>query len=271
MLTKVDLNNVLNLSCVERYFLAWLNKYYDIKKLYNNSYITIPKVFDDFLNGATYENYNEIERIQDNAEKNNIIIHSFIHIEAHEALRIIKELKDDELCLIQVSTNFLKKYKRQALRFDHYICINRDLEWLNEYPLSSGKYLIDEFLEIFSNKILIFKLNNLDNVPNNQNNENIINQKMKENINYPKDLLRLESAIGVLRISRKRLENFYMDNPKISLLFKDESQILDKLYFQIHFKMIKKQCLNFIDFEKELYNLLNYEKKVIEVIKNEER
>lgn len=75
MLNKKELTEVLGLSCVEKYFLAWLKKKYDVKKLYGNSFVGISQVFDDFSHGATYENYCYIPRLQDIAEDYGIVRH----------------------------------------------------------------------------------------------------------------------------------------------------------------------------------------------------
>ena len=52
MITKKEISETLSLSCVENYFLAWLNRYYDVTKLYGNSSISLKQAFDDFANGA---------------------------------------------------------------------------------------------------------------------------------------------------------------------------------------------------------------------------
>ena len=69
MLTKKELADTLGLSCVEKYFLAWLGKNYNINNLYVRSFVGLNKLFDAFAHGATYENYCDIERLQDIAEE----------------------------------------------------------------------------------------------------------------------------------------------------------------------------------------------------------
>ena len=69
MLTKKELADTLGLSCVEKYFLAWLGKNYNINNLYVRSFVGLNKLFDAFAHGATYENYCDIERLQDLAEE----------------------------------------------------------------------------------------------------------------------------------------------------------------------------------------------------------
>ena len=89
MLTQKELTEVFYLSCVENYFLAWLNKYYDISKLYGTEFISLSKVFNDFSNGATYENYINNKRIQDIAEDYGITIHEYYnnHLDQHPKVR----------------------------------------------------------------------------------------------------------------------------------------------------------------------------------------
>lgn len=69
MITKREITEALALSCVESYFLAWLAKRFDVSKLYGESFVPIGQVFDDFAQGAKYEAYEGVPRIQETAEK----------------------------------------------------------------------------------------------------------------------------------------------------------------------------------------------------------
>ena len=43
------------LSCVEAYYLAWLSEFFDVRKLYAESFVEIAEVMKDFAFGAKYE------------------------------------------------------------------------------------------------------------------------------------------------------------------------------------------------------------------------
>ena len=88
MISKIEITNTLSLSCVENYFLAWLNEYYDVSNLYGQSYIPIERIFDDFSHGATYENYCSIPRLQDIAEEVGIVSHCYYPTNVVKALEI---------------------------------------------------------------------------------------------------------------------------------------------------------------------------------------
>lgn len=128
-----------------KYFLAWLKEYYDVKKLYGKSFVGIGQVFDDFARGAAYENYCYIPRLQDTAEEYGLVKHNFLACGANAALKALRGQTKDELCLIRVNTRFFLHQKRASWREDHYICVDKNLHWINEYPLSEGELYGREF------------------------------------------------------------------------------------------------------------------------------
>lgn len=115
MSSKKELSETLGLSCVEKYFLAWLGRYYDVRRLYGNSFVSIGQVSNDFSRGATYENYCHIPRLQDIAEEYGVVRHSYQLCETSEALKKICAQTSDELCLIRVNTRFFLNFKRSSL------------------------------------------------------------------------------------------------------------------------------------------------------------
>ena len=152
MITKKDISETLALSCVESYFLAWLKRYYDVSKLYGNSFVSLKQVFDDFSHGAMYQNYCYIPRLQDVAEEYGIVTHEYFVCSAEKALEILKKQSDTELYLIRVNTAFFTDYKRASWREDHYICVNEKLEWINQYPLSNGIFDEKNFLKCMTER-----------------------------------------------------------------------------------------------------------------------
>lgn len=238
MITKRDVAETLHLSCVENYFLAWIGKTYEVSKLYGNSFIGIGKLFDDFCHGATYESYHQIPRIQEIAEKYGIVQHAYYRCSAKESLRLLREQSRSTLCLVRVNANFFAGYKRAAWREDHYICIDEDMFWLNQYPLSEGKYEFEEFCRVFDGSILLFKLDNLSVEPPDLMTDAICEQKF-EKIQLPKELNAIESAIGVLRITRKRMAEYYSSDEALLPLFERETKLLDEIYFLLRMMQIK--------------------------------
>ena len=64
MIGKKELSEALALSCVEKYFLAWLKSEYDVSSLYGYSFVEIKRVLEDFAKGARYEDYRSVPRVQ---------------------------------------------------------------------------------------------------------------------------------------------------------------------------------------------------------------
>ena len=274
MVTKKEISETLALSCVENYFLAWLNRYYDVTKLYGNSFISLKQVFDDFSNGAMYQNYCHLPRLQDIAEEYGVIEHSYNSCSAKDAVELLQRQSEDDLCLVRVNTDFFTGYKRSSWREDHYICINGKLEWVNEYPLSEGKFTEKRFVEIYDGAVCVYKIKDTEiDLPDFAS----IQFKTQDFDvkDLPNNLGALESAIGILRVSRKRLERYYVKNENVYKLLNAEIACMDKIYFDIHLrrlKEIKKEEIDKIRAYSDLYQKIVYifeiEKKVAEALKN---
>lgn len=277
MITKKEISETLSLSCVENYFLAWLNRYYDVTKLYGNSFISLKQAFDDFANGAMYQNYCYLPRLQDIAEEYGVVEHLYLPCSAKEALKILGNQNEDDLFLIRVNTAFFIGYKRSSWREDHYICVNNKLEWINEYPLSEGKFTEERFTEVYDGAVCIYKVKDTKtDLPDYASMQfKMQDFDLKE---LPNNLSALESAIGVLRVSRKRLARYYFKNENVNSLLNEEIGCMDKIYFDVHLRRLKefkKEEVNKIKAYSELYQkivyILEIEKKVAEVLNDGQR
>jgi len=232
------LTEVLGLSCVEKYFLAWLKKKYDVKKLYGNSFVGISQVFDDFSHGATYENYCYIPRLQDIAEDYGIVRHYYRSCVTEDAIKEIRAQGEDSLCLIRVNTRFFLNFKRASWREDHYICVGKDLNWVNEYPLTEGKFNEAEFNRVYDGGLVVYKIEDLENEVPDECTEAIGRQDFGK---LPSISLKsFESAIGVLRMTRKRLAMYYGGKAEVVKILKEEISILDKLYLNTRLKQLQE-------------------------------
>lgn len=238
MLTKKDIADTLGLSCVEKYFLAWLNKYYDVTQLYGCSFVSLSQVFDDFAHGATYQNYCYLPRLQDTAEEYGIVTHGFLKLKTADAIDFMHNQQNDKLCLIRVNSLFFTDFKRASWREDHYVCVNRNLEWINEYPLSDGQFDEHSFSRIYDGAICTYEIKNIQvELPNLVTNGFSLQNFSQDNI--PQLLSKLESAIGVIRITRKRLEKFFIFNDNVRTLLREENVLLDRMYFNLRMKQLK--------------------------------
>ncbi len=267
MIDKKELTNVLGLSCVEKYFLAWLNRSYDVKKLYGNSFVSISRVFDDFARGATYENYCYLPRLQDIAEEYGIVSHTYSAASPKEALELIGNQSEDELCLVRVNTRFFVNFKRASWREDHYICVGKDLGWVNEYPLTEGKFGEEEFCAVYDGGVSRYKTEDLQAEPPDEDREAIRVQNFSA---PPKiSLKNFESALGVLRMTRKRLAVYYGDSGAAKIL-REEIGLLDKLYLKARLKQLQEQKgvkAAPSTTKEEMESILGYEKAWKEALK----
>ena len=278
VLSKKELTEALYLSCVENYFLAWLGRYYSVEKLYGASFLGLSQVFDDFSFGATYENYCAIPRLQDVAEEYGIVRHEYIACDAAKAVKIIKMQPPETLCLARVNTNFFIGYKRASWREDHYICIDSELNWINQYPLSEGQFSYEQFCGVYDGAVCIYRTADLQAVPPDQISREIAAQEFSD-IRLPGRLGSIESAIGVLRVTRKRLVRYYAEYEKAASLLQSETSLLDEIYFMLRLKAIKEKQVEEKDkallraktmeaLQEPLQNVFESEKRLAEVIKN---
>ena len=277
MITKKELSESLSLSCVESYFLAWLSRNYNVSQLYGYTYIGLKQVLKDFSHGANYESYCYIPRLQDVAEEYGVVTHEYRVCSAEEAINLLHEQSEHGLYLIRVNTAFFSDFKRAAWRDDHYICVNSNLEWVNEYPLSSGQFSEERFMEVYDGAVCIFSPCDLtveisDSRPMWDSEDDL------EVNSIPRDLHELESAVGILRVSRKRLEQYYRTSVIVREILHEENKSLDKLYFNIRLRFIrssKKETIDNVKLNSEFYNILmdviEKEKLIAEEIKNERR
>lgn len=240
MMTKKDITEVFGLSCVEKYFLAWLRRFYDIHTLYGSAFVSFAQVFDDFSHGATYQHYGFLPRLQDVAEEYGIVTHTYIACSAAEAMEILRGAPDDMLCLMRVNTAFFTDFKRASWREDHYICINGSLEWINEYPLAVGKFDETRFREVYDGALCLYALADMTaKVPDGIT--AAFSAQTYDMNRFPFGLERLESAIGILRVTRRRMEKFYKKKEKAAQAFGEENALLDKIYFDVRLRQLQEK------------------------------
>ncbi len=267
MITKKEISEVLALSCVESYFLAWLQRYYDVRRLYGESFITLKQVFDDFSHGAMYQNYCYIPRLQDVAEEYGVVKHEYHTCSAKEAISILRRQAEADLYLIRVNTAFFTNYKRSSWREDHYICVDQNLKWINQYPLSEGEFTEERFAEIYDGAICCYKLNDSSiDIPDCVKLEYCVQSFDVKAL--PNSLGDLESAVGILRVSRKRLEKYYESNTRVCALLHEENLCMDKIYFDIHLRALKELRKEGFDRAKAYSELYEKIVEIVELEKN---
>lgn len=265
MINKKQISDALALSCVEYYFLPWISQYYPVEKLYVQSFVSLKQLFDDFSRDCQYETYRRIPRIQDTSEGYGITKHTFVNATMRQAAEIIDGQGKDDLCLIRVNDAFLGEYKRKPWREDHYICVDGALNWVNEYPLSDGLLTFEKFLQIYDGTVCLFCLKNIRVEPKNNVSELFCGQDfghIETDIGSDK----FEEALGILRVSRKRLEKMYAGQAAVRDLLHTENLFLDKLYFSARLQRVRKR-----GDERELYGAFNriiaMEQSIAEVLK----
>ncbi len=230
MITKKEVSEALALSCVESYFLPWLKQYYDVVRLYGSSFVSLRQAFDDFAHGAEYQSYTTFPRLQDLAEVYGVVVHEYRTCTADEALESIQHQTPTDLWLMRVNQTFFAGFKRSAWREDHYICVDKNLHWINQYPLSEGTFDEVRFADVYDGAVCVYKVGDLTAVPPDTVRRQYGTQAFGA-IRLPDSPEALVSAVGILRMSRKRLEKYYESDAHVRRLLHEEVAALDKLYF----------------------------------------
>lgn len=264
-MTRQELSKTLGLSCVEKYFLAWLKNNYNVTKMYANSFISLDQLLEDFKRGAKYETYMGVERIQDTAEKHGIVTHSFEQIPTEQALKQVSIQSESELVLFRSSPSFFTGRNRIPWRKDHYIYIDHSLRWLNEYPLTEGRFSEEEFNCAYGGSVLRFQLN-AQREDKALMDENLYKINEQQFNNIPElEIKSYENIVGILRTTRKRMALFYEENIDAQNLFRMELHLLDQTYFIIHKILVTGTTQDTTVIRNKLLEVQNFEKKLKEI------
>ena len=219
------------------------------------------------------DSYRSVPRVQDTAEDFGITGHSYFPApqgapcSPETALQFIRQQGSADLCLIRVNAAYSARFKRSAWRSDHYICVDAQLNWANEYPLSEGKFTEEEFGEIYDGAVCVYELSDLTAEPEDKTIEMIRRQSFPPpSINIG----RFEDAIGILRMTRKRMEKNLNLPDSAREVLRGEIALLDRLYLFVSLREIKKKKgvrLSAETPEEELGQILEYEKRLWEAVK----
>lgn len=202
-MTVNDLIKVHYLSCVEAYFGAWIGNRIPPAALYSESYLPwsiINRAFAD--DSVSYAAFPLIARLQDFAEEAGVTTHRKI-------CGIPDCYGEDDLLLMSVTNGF---FERQIpWRRDHYIAVtkltNRKIAYLNEYPLGRGIMNRSEFYEKYGGDCLLFSFKKKESSLFGQRSVCQLEAICQKNQNSYTELsaVRLRDAIGILRVSRRRM------------------------------------------------------------------
>jgi hypothetical protein len=247
---KKSLDELYALSCVENYILSYLrNKGINVSLLYYSSYIPFERIFKDFHNeNMKYAYYGNLKRLQKVAEEKNLI-----EIIGCNNQSVNQLLKIDSYSLVGIKLDFfMEKYRKALWRPDHYIYIEKIDEssyyFLNDNPRDEGIIKRSELELLFNGEIIYFKkIGNIvsDDVMEfiNEFHEEILKER-DLNIEYAliteENLIKTRDFLGVLRISRKRIERF-LNNFMNTDFMQDYLMMISKLYASIEYQRFRKK------------------------------
>lgn len=264
-----DILKVHYLSCVEAYFGAWIQKFLDLRMLYCESWLSWNDILKIFITSKIqYANFYGIRRIQDLAECAGIVKHI-----RRDDLNDLSS-KKNILNLLSVKKEFF--HSQMPWREDHFIAVlsfsEKNIRYINQYPLSKGKISKIDLLKSFGGVNLIFELNtqkHVDKIFVDKHREQIkkivlYEEKFKFRAVSERSLL---DALGVLRISRRRtLEwaNKYIKEDflktKIQQNMREQLLLADKAYSHVQYNLLKGQTMETSEQEELVKKLASFDK-----------
>lgn len=214
---KALLVKQLSLSCVENYYLAWLqSRGIDTTPLFSRSYIPAHTVLQDYVCGdAKYEYYPKIPRVMTVGGEYDI---TGRHVKFAFCPEFIdRMLNEGSLVLMEVNPEYFENASRAPWRRDHYIWLTGKIggryTTVNNYPLSESELDEKDIEKYFGNKILVYRIGKRSHVFS----VNDIERQLTDIVYLPKqsfdikteNLKTVRDAVGTLKTTRLRLKRWF--------------------------------------------------------------
>lgn len=200
-----------NLSCVEDYFVAWLmENRVQVPLLYCESFISTANALEN-LSTQEFAYFNGFPRLQQTAQR--------LGLTTHQRLQQTPPLVCGNLTLAQTKKEFFKGVGQLPWREDHYIrlqCMpdtgsDKQVQYINSYPLSSGVLLKEDFARVLSGNYLVYSMQSqaasgLEDAYAAQISKMAT---YKENYTALPTMKTLRDVLLVLKISRQRMTDWF--------------------------------------------------------------
>lgn len=258
------------ISCVENYLVSYMiQNNLPYKAIYYKSFRPVLMVVKDFLQShVNYTRYTEIERLQKESRDLQIVEPAFLGQQSFEEMLKMheQEMRNGRPLLVKVNPEKLPIVKGMVpWRDDHFIMLlQRELDTidvLDDYPRRSIKLDLHELSEAYSGGFIRLTIMNpsLDmeqykkkvvsqiqcwgEYPTTNDLDSLLAGFDLEQIEYLRD------AIGILRVSRKRMEVWieWLSNIRIIDDFQEKASIqatiqkCDKLYGLLEVYRLRKK------------------------------
>lgn len=129
--------------------------------------------------------------------------------------------------------------------------MDAQLNWANEYPLSEGRFTEAEFAQSFGGAVCVYKWKDTQKRSGSDCEKRIKEQDFFD-IRPGIGIKKFEDAVGILRVTRRRMAEYFRTEGKLCKLWREECGLLDKLYFDVRMQELR-QGGN----ESELYRKIN--------------
>jgi len=244
-MNKSLLDNLYGLSCIENYFLYALSiENYAYKYLYYNSAVSLRDIADAFfVKNAQYAYFNKIPRLHREAIDNKLI--SMVNFDG--ANLDLYVLEKDFVCVKVIPEFIESKYRTELWRDDHYILLsyldNNNFKYLNDNPKDQGIISKAELRKFYGGHIIGFDI--LREINDELKAEFLKLFLSALTIDFISsdlvlhDIIKARDTLGVLRISRKRIFDYYLlyINEDFAV---DYLQELDKQYAVLEYMRLRK-------------------------------
>ncbi|MFF2483004.1 hypothetical protein [Paenibacillus sp. NPDC058071] len=259
------LNSSLGISCIENHYMAVLMKNdFPYHAVYYKSFIPVINVVVDFMkNGSSYAYYRGLERLQYTGKQLGLA-----QTKAYENLDFekVKQMLETELTvkrlpiLMRVDASKIDNVADLPWREDHFIMIfgirDEKVLLMDDFPKRVFEMDFSQLQSAYNDEIILFEL-----LPSNKIRQNAYEQllieiqaariaydahafeQMLESISLD-NLSALRDAVGILKISRRRMESLAasLGEQGASLLneLNEANRLTEKLYNAIELYRLRK-------------------------------
>ena len=160
-----QLAQIYGLSCIENQVLKIMdNEKIDISPIYANSGIPLKTLCKYFIeNKKSYENFEEIPRIQDTLKKMGLISLKLMQSDSNKLKSIITNTGNKEYVFAKIAPEYVKNNLfARGWRNDHFVLILKKddgYKLINDIPAITKNISNDELLKIYAGEYFELKIN----------------------------------------------------------------------------------------------------------------
>ena len=271
---RSSFDEILGLTCIENYVLAVLAKCLNHTYLYYDSFVEVADVIEEiFGKKVGFAFFRIIPRVHKSAMADGIISYQSVDLDS-----ICDAIDFVSYCCLEVKPDwFSSRYGTTAWRDDHYIMIEkrtgREYYFINDNPRDDGVMDEDEVVTLFAGSLFLFRVEDasidcrrevfLDRMKNKLNSA-VLGRDVLD-LCHGHTLAQLRDFLGVLKISRKRMEAFIRNYISTEFM-KEYIRELEKHFVGIEYMRLRNNSDDYAKM-KILRDILSKDTEMIKLLR----